>query len=133
LWQTDPNGRCKLDLHVDMIIGGVNCILLETSGETAVLWYTPSLMRMMNCYWMFPLVLLWRHWWISKGEKLQTPVCKHFLLCHCQLPGTSRKTSIWCVLVAKWTFWNNMTYNNKYIHKWLLSVSCFFFIKRFCL
>jgi hypothetical protein len=30
-----PTDRCELDLHADTIIGGANCILLETSGETA--------------------------------------------------------------------------------------------------
>ena len=31
----NPTDRCELDWHADMIVGGANCILLETSGETA--------------------------------------------------------------------------------------------------
>ena len=31
----NPTDRCELDLHADTIVGGANCILLETSGETA--------------------------------------------------------------------------------------------------
>ena len=27
--------RCELDSHADTIVGGANCILLETNGETA--------------------------------------------------------------------------------------------------
>ena len=30
-----PTDRCELDSHADTIVGGANCILLETSGETA--------------------------------------------------------------------------------------------------
>jgi hypothetical protein len=29
-----PTDWCELDSHADMIVGGANCILLETSGET---------------------------------------------------------------------------------------------------
>jgi hypothetical protein len=31
-----PTDRCELDWHADTIVGGANCILLETSGETAI-------------------------------------------------------------------------------------------------
>jgi hypothetical protein len=31
----NPTDRCQLDLHAETIAGGANCILLETSGETA--------------------------------------------------------------------------------------------------
>jgi hypothetical protein len=31
----NPTDRCQLDLHADTVAGGANCILLETSGETA--------------------------------------------------------------------------------------------------
>jgi hypothetical protein len=31
----NPTDRCELDSHADTIVGGANCILLETNGETA--------------------------------------------------------------------------------------------------
>jgi len=31
----DPTDRSELDSHADTIVGGANCVLLETSGETA--------------------------------------------------------------------------------------------------
>jgi hypothetical protein len=35
LHKINPTDRCELDLHADTIVGGANCILLETSRETA--------------------------------------------------------------------------------------------------
>jgi hypothetical protein len=35
LHKIHPTDRCELDSHADMIVGGANCILLETSGKTA--------------------------------------------------------------------------------------------------
>jgi hypothetical protein len=35
LRKINPTDQCELDSHAETIVGGANCILLETSGETA--------------------------------------------------------------------------------------------------
>jgi hypothetical protein len=68
LHKIHPTDRCEFDLHADMIVGGANYILLETSGETANV--QPLLFqRKKNHFQMYPLAQLLQRGWTRKPVK----------------------------------------------------------------